>query len=349
MDVVFEPIPTLGIVKAHLVINCVLVFFAVLVVAARIWARHRSGAELWWDDYLVIIALLLVSYELIFAVCISTVKLSMMLFYLRVFVNRGLRLATQCAMAFVGTWTVGNILQVFLICRPFRSTYDPTVAGTCGNQVASFIAIGVFNVVTDVLILSLPMSTVWSLKMRTPVKIGITVVFLFGLLTSVVAIIRIVALTKLDLTNITGTMVDADFWSTFEINIAIVCVCLPMLGPLWAGCTARLKTSQGGTGGTPSGYGTGSKQFHRLEGGSGVEGGGTSSNGAGVSYQMNHLYASNRDVEYQVGAGKHHDAADTKEDGGSLSGSETALAPDPPLPSKSIKVSTKWTVSSQRI
>lgn len=106
----------------------------------------------------------------------------MMMFYLRVFVNAGLRLAVKCSLIFVAAWTTGNILQVFLICHPFRATFDPATPGTCGNQIASFIAIGAFNVVTDILILSLPMTTIWGLKMRTPAKIGLTVVFLIGLL-----------------------------------------------------------------------------------------------------------------------------------------------------------------------
>ena len=125
---------------------------------------------------------MLVAYELIYAVSISTIKLSVMVFYLRVFVNRGLRLATKAALTFVVLWSIGNFLQVFLICRPFPKTYDPTVEGECGNQVASFIAIGAFNIITDVIILSLPLPTVWSLKMSTPAKLGLTGVFLVGLM-----------------------------------------------------------------------------------------------------------------------------------------------------------------------
>lgn len=43
---------------------------------------------------------------------------------------------------------------------------------------------------------------------------------------------RIAALTHLDLDNITGTMVWVDFLSTTEVSLGILCVSLPMLGPL---------------------------------------------------------------------------------------------------------------------
>jgi hypothetical protein len=124
----------------------------------------------------------LVAYELIYSTAISTIKFSVLVFYLRVFVNDTMRRYTKLALAFVATWSVGNLLQVFLICRPFRRTYDPTVPGTCGNQIASFIAIGAFNIISDVMILTLPLPTVWSLKMSTPAKLGLTGVFLIGLL-----------------------------------------------------------------------------------------------------------------------------------------------------------------------
>ncbi len=129
---------------------------------------------------IVTILKMLVAYELIFSTCISTIKMSVMFFYLRVFVNNGLRLATKLVMAFVLLWTTGNILQVFLICRPFAATYDPTVKGECGNQIVSFIAIGAFNVVTDAMILTLPIPTIWGLKMSSSARLGLSAIFLIG-------------------------------------------------------------------------------------------------------------------------------------------------------------------------
>lgn len=183
---------------------------------------------------------LLVAYELIYATSISTIKLSVLCFYLRMFVNRGLRKSTKFVIAFVLLWTVGNILQVFLICRPFAATYDPTVPGTCGDQVGSFIAIGAFNIITDVLIFFLPIHTIWNLQMKTRAKVGVVAVFLIGILTSIVGIFRIVSLLSVDLkSNLTGTVVYADFLSTIEPNLAVLCVSLPVLGPLLTSFRSR--------------------------------------------------------------------------------------------------------------
>src|ERR1700722_19997166 len=92
--------------------------------------------------------------ELLFAFSTSLVKLSILFFYLRLFtVNEKVRLTTNICIVIVFLWIIGNILQVFLICRPFRSFYDITVNGICGNRVGTFIAIAAFNWVTDFIIL----------------------------------------------------------------------------------------------------------------------------------------------------------------------------------------------------
>ena len=50
----FEP---KGLVKAHLIINCVLVLLTLCVIGLRMFARFLSGAKLWWDDWLILSAM----------------------------------------------------------------------------------------------------------------------------------------------------------------------------------------------------------------------------------------------------------------------------------------------------
>jgi len=371
----YIPFPILPIVKTHLIINCVLCFLTVVVVGLRIVARFVTGAGLWWDDYLILFALpqgigmliiqglwspmgigfpvtetlpnletilkMLVAYELTYSTAISTIKISVLMFYLRVFVNRGLRTATKAALAFVSLWSVGNILQVFLICRPFVKTYSLTAEGVCGNQVASFIAIGAFNIISDVMILTLPLPTIWSLKMSTPTKLGITGVFLVGLLVSVIAIIRIVTLTQLDLTNLTGTMIWADFWSATEPNLGILCVSLPMLGSLWTRCISPRRgpsklayhSSESGTHGSA---------FSKLKNQSATD----------TQIPLEGIYAANQEVHYQsaVATTRTPEPQDTATEAekDKDSGSEVALTEQAPYrtdPKTGIRVQTKWTIS----
>ena len=130
---------------------------------------------------LVTLLKMLIAYEIIYSTSMSFIKLSVLFFYLRVFVNHSLRTATKAAIVLVCLWCAGNFLQVFLICQPFLRVYDPTVPGVCGDQIASFIAIGAYNIITDVIILILPMPTLWSLNMSTMAKFSLTCVLLAGL------------------------------------------------------------------------------------------------------------------------------------------------------------------------
>jgi hypothetical protein len=79
-------------------------------------------------------------------------------------------------------WTIGNILQAFLICQPFRSTYDITVKGTCGSRRASYLTIGTFNWITDFFILIIPIPVVWKMQLPRSKKIALTIIFCLGFL-----------------------------------------------------------------------------------------------------------------------------------------------------------------------
>lgn len=123
---------------------------------------------------------------------------------------------------------------------------------------------------------------------------------------------------------------------------------MPTLGPLWSGCTARVKAvtaaaSKGNSYGPSSTHATGSmggSPFSRLE--DGHTGSNTSKNNSmgGDVYKLDRLYVTTRPDSMTYPHIK------PKEDG-SLSGSETALSPEHE-PASAIKVSTRWTVTSER-
>jgi len=56
MSLEYLELPVLPIVEAHLIVNCILVFLTLVTVGLRLLARFESGAKLWWDDYLIILA-----------------------------------------------------------------------------------------------------------------------------------------------------------------------------------------------------------------------------------------------------------------------------------------------------
>ncbi|CAK7227108.1 hypothetical protein SCUCBS95973_006431 [Sporothrix curviconia] len=365
----FVVFPTKGYVLAQFIVNCVIGLVAYIVVALRIYGRiNINKARLGLDDIMILVAVpqglamivitglytrlgigydvtetlanlplilrLLVAYEILYATCNYSVKLSVLFFYQRVFINRGMRIATIVTMVFVSLWTLGNILQIFLLCRPFRASIDPTVPGTCGSQKASFVAIGTFNIVTDAVILSLPIPTVWRLQTTTRNKALISGVFLVGLLVSVVAICRIVAILHLNTLNLTGTAAYGEFLTAVEPNLGILCVSLPGLRVLWSrvrGTYANNRSSGaasaalGGVGGSASA----DKKFRiRLDddnSGSSGSGSGSGSKSNSSSYALEPIVydARHPETRFTTSIVRPKNASDSS----SQDGSETELAP----------------------
>lgn len=147
--------------------------------------------------------------------------------------------------------------------------------------------------------------------------------------------------------NLTGTMIYADFWSTVEPNLAILCVSMPMLGTLWARCTTRRGASKltPTADGTATFGGTNNSGFNKLK------------NSSHLADDEDHiglenLYASNKEIHYQSavaasGEKEHHRDNSHNRLASRDDGSEVALTPEPGSFKDPgvITVQTKWTIS----
>lgn len=96
--------------------------------------------------------------------------------------SKSFLVATWVILGTSVAWFIANVLQVFLICRPFASNWDITMSGVCGNRPVAFTAIGATHMVIDVAITLLPVHFISKLQMKTSAKLGICLIFLIGLL-----------------------------------------------------------------------------------------------------------------------------------------------------------------------
>lgn len=124
---------------------------------------------------------MLVAYQILYGTAQSLAKFSYLFFYLRIFINKGFIFAVEIMIGIVIAWWTANVLQVFLICRPFNMNWNVNVEGVCGDRPAAYTAFGAINLITDVAILLLPIPTVWKLKMPVSSKVGICAIFAIGL------------------------------------------------------------------------------------------------------------------------------------------------------------------------
>lgn len=106
-----------------------------------------------------------------------------MLFYFRIFGSkRSFRISVFVTIAIVWAWSVSVILETFLLCRPLAYNWDTTIPGICGNRNATYVVAGTLNLVTDLLVMALPVPHIWKLQLSLAKKVAVSSIFCLGLL-----------------------------------------------------------------------------------------------------------------------------------------------------------------------
>ncbi|KAI4212892.1 MAG: hypothetical protein LQ351_004417 [Letrouitia transgressa] len=172
--------------------------------------------------------------------CVGLQKISVLLFYKRIFVSRRFQIIVWCFIGFCVAWTTAFMFAVTFSCTPPRFHWEPKVKFHCINQIRLYTTALATDVVTDGLILLLPVYNVWKLQMRTPQKIVVTGLFLLGGFTTVTGIIRLhflqyayASLKQPTFNDVTYNYAPAFYWSIIETNAGILSACLPTLRPIF--------------------------------------------------------------------------------------------------------------------
>ncbi|KAJ5637746.1 hypothetical protein N7490_007625 [Penicillium lividum] len=182
----------------------------------RFLSRHLRRSKIWWDDAFCIAAMLhtygmlamqyhyarvgmrhhvtdlptantilmvkmLIIDQIVYYNAMVLVKFSYLFFYLRIFVTREFRILTWICMGCAASYWTGSMLQIFLICIPFEKNWDVTVPGHCASQNVAFSTIGAFNLITDVMIMALPIRFIWKLQMSIGTKMALYGIFGLGI------------------------------------------------------------------------------------------------------------------------------------------------------------------------
>ena len=101
------------------------------------------------------------------------VKLSILLLYLRIFnVSRTFRHYTYAAIVVVTTHSVVGFVSTFVTCNPVKMS--------CTNVIPLSIFSSVMNILTDIIILILPLWQVLKMQINQKQKIGLIAVFASG-------------------------------------------------------------------------------------------------------------------------------------------------------------------------
>ncbi|KAF2471691.1 uncharacterized protein BDR25DRAFT_222690 [Lindgomyces ingoldianus] len=173
--------------------------------------------------------------EIVYCPAIFAVKMAILVQYLKMFApNR-----TVNPTMFFGAWTM--ILACFIFytivmfwtifyCSPRPMIWNKfTPGGHCHDHSPIVISSGIFNMVSDVIILLLPTSSLWKLRVPIGKKISVSLLFGTGLLACGASVMRIFFTVK-----IAPKLSEADvslnglwigLWSEAEIALGFIVAC----------------------------------------------------------------------------------------------------------------------------
>ncbi|RAL15812.1 putative integral membrane protein Pth11-like [Aspergillus homomorphus CBS 101889] len=241
-----------------------------VAVVLRLLARRINGTRLYLDDYLIIVALLFkygcsigvvillwnglgshitmipqknldVYFQIgwsngfVYPLCIAFIKLSILASYKRLFAARSMSLAVNLVATIVVLWVVIVSITGVLMCVPVAKFWHRAIPGRCLDAASFYYGQQIPNIVTDVVILLMPLKSVWALPISKTQRALLSGVFLVGILTLIFDIVRLVVMIHVTEIgpDITYNQAPVAVWTCMEAAVGIVAACLSHLRPLF--------------------------------------------------------------------------------------------------------------------
>ncbi|KAI1102561.1 hypothetical protein F4804DRAFT_261064 [Jackrogersella minutella] len=246
------------------------VFLAIcpIIVGTRIWSRIGNGGKLGPDDYTILVSLgfalasdgimLAACYygygkhlaslpadskyqafkyfylcQVTYKACINLTKVSILLLYQRIFGNtKWLRWACRIILTCVVLYCIASVTATIFQCIPITKAFDKSIKGTCIDNGQFWYANAGFSITTDVIILTLPMPLVYALQVPKVQKAALIMVFALGVFVVITSCLRVTTIDIQATTSDPTYDIASTMWTVIEMNVAIVCACLPQIRPL---------------------------------------------------------------------------------------------------------------------
>ncbi|KAK4158517.1 L-fucose-proton symporter [Chaetomidium leptoderma] len=190
-------------------------------------------------------------FSILYNPALMATKTSILIFYLRLSKNTQmvLRLASWAVLGIVNVaGTILTFMNIFQ-CVPIPAAWDMTVPFVrCIPLLTEFICAAPVNITTDLAILALPIPVLTGMRLPSRQKTILIMTFGLGIFVTIVDVIRIfylqqalnhIPLSPSDLLSVYGHSAgfswNASFalmWSAVEVNVGIICACIPTLKPL---------------------------------------------------------------------------------------------------------------------
>ncbi|KAM0580887.1 hypothetical protein ACHAO2_001957 [Verticillium nonalfalfae] len=126
-------------------------------------------------------------------------------------------------------------------------SWNPLKAGVCLPPGPSFTGYAVVTIVSDIIVTLLPIPVLLKLNIKLEKKLGLIVVFILGIFTTICSVMRYSQINRIQFGDGNSTMLV--LWGTIEFNVGNVVSSLPFLAPVF------VKKARGYRSKPTSGYG----------------------------------------------------------------------------------------------
>ncbi|KAI0160000.1 integral membrane protein [Hypoxylon sp. FL1284] len=171
--------------------------------------------------------------QIFYKLTLNLSKASILFLYLRIFIQRWFRISCYVVLAVILSYMVATTGASIWQCTPIERAWDKSVDGTCITITGNWISNASFSVITDVILVLLPVQPIFKSNLPTKQKWALTIVFTLGIFVTITSIFRLQTLQFSSQSADQTYDIASSTWTVIEENVAIICACLPMCkGPL---------------------------------------------------------------------------------------------------------------------
>ncbi|RFU73936.1 pth11-typeg- -coupled receptor [Trichoderma arundinaceum] len=192
-------------------------------------SNHGLGRDIWTltPSEITRFGLFFWILEILYFVEVSMLKLSLLLFYIRIFPGRTVRRLLWGTFIGSAAFGIAFVIVAVFQCTPVKyywQKWDGEHQGTCLDINSIAWSNAAISIAIDIWVLAIPLWQLKSLKLDWRRKIGVGMMFCVGAFVTIVSILRLRSLIKFgtDSLNPTWDFYDVSVWSVVEINVGLI-------------------------------------------------------------------------------------------------------------------------------
>jgi hypothetical protein len=176
--------------------------------------------------------------RIVHIIVLTTTKLSICLFYRRIFQDSLSKISSVVLMAFMAVFTVALFIDGFFACNLGSAFWSPAWDKCTSHSFTKITAFFIYgsatlSVVVDLLLMAFALWKIFPLWIARAQKISLYVIISLGWLAIAASLVRAILTGRIiKVEDPTWAAWDINIWASVEVNIGLICATAPALKPL---------------------------------------------------------------------------------------------------------------------